>query len=138
MGERRNFKIVLKAAGGMAIIVGSFYATLKVMEYWDGMAPGKIAPPSSIKIEEATYGGNCPNGGKLGNATRYAAKACDGRARCNIAISVQEPELGDPAPGCKKDFSVRLKCNQESSVRRRHVDAEANGSTLRVDCEKPE
>jgi hypothetical protein len=138
MEERSNVKIALKAAGGLAIVVGSFYATLKVMDNWDGMAPAKMARLSSIKIEEATYGGNCPNGGKLGNATQYAAKACDGRARCNILISVQEQELGDPAPGCAKDFSVRLKCNQEPSVRKMHVNAEANGSTLRVDCEKPE
>jgi hypothetical protein len=38
MEERRNVKIVLKAAGGLAIVVGSFYAALKGMEYWDGTA----------------------------------------------------------------------------------------------------
>ena len=110
MGERGSFKIALKVAGGLAIVIGSFFTTLKLIDYF-GTTPTEIGRFSSIKIEEATYGANCANGVKLGNATQYSAKACDGRARCNILISVQE--LGDPAQGCGKDFSVRLKCNQQ-------------------------
>jgi len=128
-----NFKLIFNAACGLAIVVASFYATLKVLNYFSA-APTQVS--HSIKIEEATYGANCPNGVKLGNATQYSAKACDGYARCNILISVQE--IGDPAPGCGKDFSVRLKCNQQEPARRMHINGEANGSTVHVDCEKPE
>ena len=126
----------LKATAGLAIVVGSFFATLKVMEYRDGNAPAEIARLNSIKIEEATYGENCSNGVKLGNATQYASKACNGRAQCNILISVQE--LGDPAPGCGKDFSLRLRCNQQPLIRKMRINGEANGKTIHVDCEKPE
>ncbi len=135
MEEKSKVKIILKTAGGLAIVIGSFYTTLKVMDYFS-TAPVQSGRLNSIKIEEATYGANCPNGVKLGNATQYSAKACDGHARCNILISVQE--LGDPAPGCGKDFSVRLKCNQQEPARKLHINGEANGSTVRVDCEKPE
>ena len=131
---RSNVRIIFNIAGGLAVVVASFYTTLKVMDYFNA-APAP-SYPSSIKIEEATYGANCPNGVKPGNATQYMAKACDGRARCNILISVQE--LGDPAQGCGKDFSVRLKCNEQEPARRVHIKGEANGSTVRVDCEKPE
>jgi len=130
---RSNVKIIFYTAGGLAVVAASFYTTLKVMDYNATPAPSY---PSSIKIEEATYGANCANGVKPGNATQYLAKACDGRARCNILISVQE--LGDPAQGCRKDFSARLTCNQLEPARRVHINGEANGSTVRIDCEKPE
>src|SRR5258708_4305642 len=129
-------KIILNAAGGLTIVIGSFLTTLKVMDYWTGVAATEIGSLNSIKIEEATYGANCANGVKAGNATQYAAKSCDGHALCNIFISVQE--LGDPAPGCGKDFSVRLMCNRQQPARRMHINGEANGSTVRIDCEKPE
>jgi len=132
---RGSAKIIFNTAGGIAVVVASFYTTLKVMDYFDA-APAQVSYPSSIKIEEATYGANCPSGVKLGNATQYSAKACDGHARCNILISVQE--IGDPAPGCGKDFSVRLKCNEQAPARRVYIKGEANGSTVRVDCDKAE
>jgi hypothetical protein len=126
----------LQAIAGLAIVAGSFFATLTVMDYLDGAAPAQPTRPGSIKIEEATYGENCPRGVKPGNATPYASKACDGQALCNILISVRD--LGDPAQGCAKDFSLRFRCNPESPVRNVRINGEANGRNMRVDCEKPE
>jgi hypothetical protein len=124
----------LQAIAGLAIVAGSFFATLKVMDYLDGAA--QPAHPGSIKIEEATYGENCPRGVKPGNATPYASKACDGQALCNILISVRD--LGDPAQGCAKDFSLRFRCDPQLPVRNIRINGEADGKSMRVDCERPE
>jgi hypothetical protein len=131
-----TYAIVWRAIGGLAIVIGSFYATLKVMDYRESSTlPRNAAPTGLITIEEATYGANCSRGIKAGNVTQYAAKACDGRLACNIAISVQE--LGDPAQGCGKDYSLSFKCGQQQLSRKMHVDGEANGARLALDCERP-
>lgn len=133
MDERGFGKQLLKVAGGLGIVFGSFYITLSVMDYWsNSIAPSDSGP--LIKIEEATYGANCGKGVKLGNATLLAAKSCDGRVSCNFPISVEE--LGDPAPGCGKEFSVRFKCSEQKPARGLLIKGEANRSTIHVNCEK--
>ena len=42
MEEKSKVKIILKTAGGLAIVIGSFYTTLKVMDYFS-IAPKKWA-----------------------------------------------------------------------------------------------
>lgn len=135
--ERRGLgNTLLKAAGGFAIVVASFFITMLVMDNW---SPGGDSPepnPSTpIKIEEATYGANCGRRVKVGNATLLVAKSCDGRVSCAFLISVEE--LGDPAPGCEKDFAVRFKCDEQKPNRTVRLNAEANRSTARINCDKP-
>jgi hypothetical protein len=127
MGRRGFGTMASRVAGGLAIVAGSFYATLKIMDYFD-------RGPPLITIEQATYGANC-GGAKPVNATQRVARVCDGRTSCNMLISA--PELGDPAPGCGKEFSVRYRCSQERSARGLKVGAEASGSKLYVDCQSP-
>ena len=132
--ERRGLgKLLLNAAGGLGIVLASFFITLGVMDYWSNTS-NPTDGERLIKIEEATYGANCGKGVKLGNATLPVAKSCDGRVSCNFLVSVEE--LGDPAPGCGKDFSVRFTCNQQQPGRTPYVKGEANRSTIRVNCEK--
>jgi hypothetical protein len=117
--------IAFKMVGAVAIVVGSFYATLEAMDYFS---------PDKIRIEEATYGANCGSGVKPGNATQYVAKACDGQPVCSMLISVES--LGDPAIGCAKDFALRYLCDRQQTSRRAYVKGEANGKTLRVQCQE--
>jgi hypothetical protein len=102
---------LLKAIGGIGIVVASFFVSLLVMDSWGNNGATEPKPSILIKIEEATYGANCRRSVKAGNATLLVAKSCDGRVSCNFFISVEE--LGDPAPGCGKDFSVRFKCDEQ-------------------------
>jgi hypothetical protein len=125
--------VLLKGAGGFGIVLASFFITLGVMDYSSNTS-NPTDGERLIKIEEATYGANCGKGVKLGNATLPVAKSCDGRVSCNFLVSVEE--LGDPAPGCGKDFSVRFTCNQQQPARTPYVKGEANRSTIRVNCEK--
>jgi len=130
--ERRGLaKSLLNVIGGFGIVLASFFITLAVMDHWTtDPAEGERI----IKIEEATYGANCGKNVKTGNATVAVAKSCDGRLSCNYLVSVEE--LGDPAQGCGKDFSVRFTCSQQQPVRTSYVKGEANRSTVRVNCEK--
>ena len=127
MGRRGFVTMASRVVGGLAIVAGSFYATLKIMDYFD-------RGPSLITIEEATYGANC-GGAKPVNATQRLARVCDGRTSCNMPILVHE--LGDPAPGCGKEFSVRYRCSREWLARGSKIGAEATGLTLRLDCQSP-
>jgi 4-amino-4-deoxy-L-arabinose transferase-like glycosyltransferase len=83
-----------------------------------------------LQVLLATYGGNC--GAGAGNATAVVSSSCGGRAGvCAFQIKVEE--LGDPSPGCAKDFVVVFTCGGE--VRRSTVPAEAGfGSTVRLAC----
>lgn len=124
----------LKIASAVALILGSFLATLAALDYF-------AAPPSApairpIKIEEATYGSNCGRRVGVGNATQFLAKACDGHPSCKVLISVQE--LGDPAQGCSKDFNARFVCDGQQPGYNKYLKGEANGSTLTLDCQFPE
>jgi hypothetical protein len=127
MGRRGFVTRASRVIGGLAIVAGSFYATLKIMDYLD-------RGPPLITIEEATYGANC-GAVKPVNATQRLARICDGRTSCNMLISASE--LGDPAPGCGKEFSVRYRCSQEQSARGLKVGGEASGAKLNLDCQNP-
>jgi hypothetical protein len=121
----------LRILGAIGLMLASFFATSFVFDYFQAKSPLVV---SLIKIEQATYGGNCGPRVKAGNATEFLSKSCDGRPSCNLRISVQE--LGDPAQGCGKDFSALFLCDPQGPARRRHVPGEANGSTLVLDCKQ--
>jgi hypothetical protein len=72
----------LQAIISLAIVAVSFFATLKVMDHLTARRRRGPRVPGSIKIEEATYGENCPRGVKPGNATPHASRACVGQALC--------------------------------------------------------
>jgi hypothetical protein len=93
-----------------------------------------VATPAwaDIEVRSAVYGANC---GSSNDVTSYVARHCDGRFQCKYNIDHQE--IGDPAPGCYKDFRVRWSCGG-SHVRFRRVGGapgdEASGQAIYLDC----
>jgi hypothetical protein len=63
--------------------------------------------PNVITVKAATYGASCKQG--TGNVTKFLQDACNGHDRCDYAVRYQT--IGDPAPGCAKDFSVEWSCS---------------------------
>ena len=79
----------------------------------------------------ATYGYNC--GATPGNALADVRRRCEGNLNCEY--KVEEAVLGDPTPGCLKNFIVNYKCFEGARERRVVVDAEASGNVASLTCE---
>jgi hypothetical protein len=124
-GRSRIGVIAFRVVGGIAVVVGSFFATLFVMDRFSEPSIG------SVSVMEATYGANC--GAKPGNLTAYVVKTCGQTPRCSLPIDVSK--MGDPAPGCVKNFSVKYSCRKNSSVRDASASPEASGKTLDLNCQ---
>lgn len=90
----------------------------------------KIEVPPAIDIESATYGESC--GVAQGSQTKAVFDACQGKGTCNFNISVGA--LGDPAPGCAKEFSVTYVCGSSAAFKIERVPGEANGKTMALTC----
>ena len=69
-------------------------------------------PDKAIKVLEATYGGNCAGIAK-GNVTEFVGSKCNATNLCNYRVYYKSMG-GDPAAGCKKDFSVTYSCGRKS------------------------
>ena len=80
-------------------------------------------PRNAIRVLEATYGGNCAAVAK-GNATKFIASACDGTDLCNYRVYYKNMG-GDPAPGCRKAFSVNYVCGKNTKPETCALGAEA-------------
>ena len=95
-----------------------------------GAAGATVGP--QLTIESATYGANC--GAAAGNMTALLAEACNGRTRCEYVIDYQV--IGDPVPGCGKDYRVTYTCAPGGLSQTQSVDAEAGFKrTLRIGCQ---
>lgn len=90
-----------------------------------GIVQSLVGP---VRVVEASYGLNC--GAPRQNATWDVAK-CNGIRNCSYKVSVGT--LGDPAYRCAKDFDVRYTCGTDA-VYSRHINGEANGKTINLDC----
>jgi hypothetical protein len=66
-----------------------------------------------IYVVSATYGGNC--GVPRGNVTGHVAGVCNGQRVC--PYTVHHRIIGDPRPGCPKDFVVRWVCGDGEPLR---------------------
>jgi hypothetical protein len=92
---------------------------------------GACEPFPEITIVGATYGANCQ--AAAGNATAAVARACDGHSTCRFQVDVAA--IGDPSPGCAKEFDIVWRCPGEEAVRRMTLPAEAGlGSVARLSC----
>jgi hypothetical protein len=67
---------------------------------------------NSIKVVEATYGGNC-EGVTAGNVTPFVASMCDSKDLCNFRVYYKKMG-GDPAEGCEKNFAVTYTCGRSA------------------------
>ena len=125
--------------GALAILAVSFFATLKILDY---VNPPEDPHAKVIHVAEATYGSNC-NGSTAAsgqvyrvsrhNATAAVAHACDDKAgSCSFTIDVSQ--LGDPAGGCGKDFTLRWQCGTDVAVHQIYMPSEANGKNAVISC----
>jgi hypothetical protein len=86
---------------------------------------------SGIFVILATYGYNC--GATPGNAMASVVKRCSRNLNCEYMVDASD--LGDPAPGCSKNFIVNYRCFEGARERRVVVDAEASGSVASLTCQ---
>jgi hypothetical protein len=93
----------------------------------NGEGPG-VYP--GIRVLSATYGENC--GATVGNSTYDVINDCSGQMSCNYVVDYTH--LGDPAPGCAKQFTLKFRCGN-GGVRSLTLAAEAGlGSVAPLSC----
>jgi hypothetical protein len=85
---------------------------------------------SEIRIVEASYGTNC-SGVAPDNVNAAFASACNGRLSCQRKVN---EGIGDPAPGCPKDFLLRYTCGNEGRVYEQRYGGEAGGTAVSIEC----
>ncbi|HXA85943.1 MAG TPA: hypothetical protein VNZ47_12750 [Candidatus Dormibacteraeota bacterium] len=78
-------------------------------------------PQTGISVVSGTYGGNC--GASHGNVTGALGSACNTLGHCDYIVDYTI--LGDPAPGCAKDYVAEWTCNGQSLVQRATASPEA-------------
>ena len=127
-----------KLAFWLVLMVASI-ATAAAQIIIPGPGPGGItigpqmpAGPGSIYVTSATYGANC--GARHGNATGELIENCGGRPYCNYRVDRRV--VGDPRPGCAKDFRVSYVCRQGEPEHWAALYPEASGNTLFIDCRR--
>ena len=108
--------------GAFAIVLASFFITLKGLDYWG--PEGK-----QIRVTEAAYGQNCPPqqwhvSAKPENASAAVSGACNGKASCEF--NADPTFLSDPVPGCGKDFTVSWRCGAFGAVHQINVASEVD------------
>jgi hypothetical protein len=87
----------------------------------------------NVQVISATYGGNCS--APQGNVTKLLAAACDGKESCSYRVDYGV--LGDPAPGCSKDYVATWKCGLGTEVFTSTAGPEAGiGANVTLWCEK--
>lgn len=85
---------------------------------------------SYIKVIAATYGKNCGN--LYGNVTHHLAQSCDGREFCEYVLDHRV--IGDPAPGCPKDFFAEWQCGRHPEIGTIGINPEASGARIVLRC----
>lgn len=117
-------------------------ALVLVVAFWAG---SQLLRKPEIRVVEATYGLSCKDAQvlipgtviavKQGNATEFASKMCSGRTgTCTVPISATR--LGDPAPGCGKDFQITWRCGTSEAVHRAVVEGEAHKKSASLSCKR--
>ena len=129
-------RTLFNVVAGLAVLLTSFWGTLKIMDYWAASADPDA---DLIVVTEATYGMSCqgsaPPGNwvKAGNVTAPIAINCTGtRKTCSFVVDVNR--IGDPAPGCGKDLTINWRCGAQETVHRFHIAAEAHFQRALLAC----
>ena len=99
-------------------------------------------PPGTIDIVDASYGKNCrdftpeppqQNTYREGNAAGALNRVCAGKPYCHYVVD--NATLGDPVPGCDKDFSAEYRCGPaDSALKVARIDADAEGKAVVLEC----
>lgn len=89
------------------------------------------AAAAGINVLTAWYGQTCNT--QHGNVTAHVKSRCDGKQACAYPVDVGH--LGDPAPGCLKNFLVLYACQGQAEVRLAQMAGEAHGKVMNFSCE---
>lgn len=89
------------------------------------------AAAAGINVLTAWYGQTC--NAQHGNVTAHVKSRCDGKQSC--AYTVSADQLGDPAPGCPKNFAVLYACQGQTDLRLAQLPAEAHGRAINFTCD---
>ncbi len=95
--------------------------------------PNRYYGGVSIRVLGAAYGRNCP-GNVNTNVSDDLARQCQGRDYCVYRIDVRQ--LGDPRPGCAKDYQARYMCRDGGNERYASASPEASGQSVVLDCRR--
>ena len=87
----------------------------------------------SVRVLGAVYGRNCP-GNVNTNVTDDLARQCQGRDYC--VYRIDHRQLGDPRPGCAKDYQARYVCRDGGNERYASASPEASGQSVVLDCRR--
>jgi len=97
------------------------------------LALSAAAHANSVDVLTAWYGQTC--GAAHANVTAHVKSQCDGKPECSYGVDAGT--LGDPAPGCAKNFIVLYACRGQPPVRLAQLPGEANGRALVLSCVAP-
>ena len=94
-----------------------------ILSMQSSIATFTVGHPSQtgISVVAGTYGGNC--GASHSNVTGALGSACNTLGHCDYIVDYTI--LGDPAPGCAKDYVAEWTCNGQSLVQRATASPEA-------------
>jgi hypothetical protein len=131
-------KILIRLALGLAVVAICFVGTTAAVRFWSIPLANEA---NLIHVVDATYGENCasfvPSEGvnrfRPGNATVAASQTCD-NTDVYCPVYVDAFRIGDPAPGCAKDFTVKWRCGSAPALHTAHVDAEAFKNIAWIGC----
>ena len=87
----------------------------------------------SIRVLGAAYGQNCA-GNVTTNVTNDLARQCQGRDYCVYRIDARQ--IGDPRPGCAKEYQARYICRDGGNERYASASPEASGQSVVLDCRR--
>ena len=94
--------------------------------------PPPPPPPRTIRVEFASYGGNC-NVGAVGNHTALLKAKCDNTTTCNYPLTSANTGP-DPCNQVRKDFDWAYTCTPTADVKHGHIAGEALGSIATLLC----
>lgn len=87
----------------------------------------------SVRVLGAAYGRNCA--GQINtNVTDDLARQCQGRDYC--VYRIDHRQIGDPRPGCAKNYQARYICRDGGSEHFVSANPEASGQSVVLDCRR--
>ncbi len=123
----------VKKSGLRRVLAYSILASPVLIAALLVLGASNVKPPveNGVRVLSATYGGSC--GVPFGNVTNLLRKSCDGKTDCNYAVKVDV--LGDPAPGCGKNFAIEYECAPHKTRFSKSIGAEAGfGKKVDLSC----
>ena len=87
---------------------------------------------TTISITSVHYGENCGTEINNGTSLEDIKSKCNGKNNCDYLIN--HNIIGDPSPGCAKDYKVNFKCGDEQQDRYAFEKKEASGKNINLTC----